>query len=147
MNAKRNGVGLAMALMVVVLASPCVSAASQHRPGAAPPRLSLAAYSPESIRFPLPLRYSLERPGTVSLTICDADGWQVRSIVDPAIESGEHVAIWDGLDDQGHRVRGHAYLAVLRVDGRVVSQPFVLGPGCWNAERAANAAMAAATQP
>ncbi len=139
MNSKMAGTGLATLLVAVALASPHVAAASPHR--AACPQLSLAG-SPESEHFPMTMRYACPVAGTVTLTICDPNGWPVRSLVDRPSETGAQVATWDGLDEQGHRVRGDAYLAVLRIGGRVVSRPFVLSHGCWKAPLSAESAMA-----
>lgn len=97
--------------------------------GAATARsISLAVNSPESAVCPMTLRFSILRAANVSLTICDPNGWVVKSIVDDTMDAGAHTAMWDGYDGLGHAVRGNAYLAVLRADGRVASQPFILRP-------------------
>jgi hypothetical protein len=143
MKSKMAGAALATALALVALVSPRIGGASPDRSGAAPARMSLPGDAAGSARFPLALHYCCARPGTVSLAICTPDGWPVRSLVDRAPVAGECQAVWDGLDDQGQKVRGSAYLAVLRVNGRIVTQPFVLSPSCWKPGREGGSAQVA----
>lgn len=109
----------ASAALLLSLGQPGVSAASQHR-------VSLSTTSPASATCPMRLDFSLARASNVTLTICDPNGWVVQSLVDGPMDAGAHVAVWNGLDENGRPMRGDAYLAVLRADGRIVSQPFVL---------------------
>jgi flagellar hook assembly protein FlgD len=90
--------------------------------------ISLEVASPRSAVCPMTLHYSIHRPANVSLTICDPNGWVVKSLVDDPMTAGAHEVTWDGSDGLGHAVRGNAYIAVLRANGGVANQPFILRP-------------------
>ena len=66
--------------------------------------LATAVVSPPAERThpPIAVRFSLARPGLVTLVIEDADGRRVRNLVsETPFPAGENVAWWDGLDDMG----------------------------------------------
>ena len=132
----------ASAALLLALGQPGVGAASSQRPSL-PHRVTLSTASPASASCPMQFSFSLGRASNVTLAICDPNGWVVGSLIDGPMDAGIHVAVWNGLDENGRPLRGNAYLAVLRADGRIVSQPFVL-----TASRAARAteATAAAVQ-
>ena len=63
------------------------------------------------------LRFTLARPGRVSLRVFDVAGRLVRTLVDDVRPAGAAEARWDGRDEAGRGVRGGIYLARLRADG------------------------------
>ncbi len=49
---------------------------------------------------PVPIRFTLEQPGVVTLVIDDAEGNRIRNLIsETPFGAGEHVVEWDGLDD------------------------------------------------
>jgi hypothetical protein len=70
-------------------------------------RLEPARPNPFSERAEI--RYSLARAGAVKITIYDVSGREVRRLVDKPFVAGNHVAVWDGTDNDGHRVASGIY--------------------------------------
>jgi hypothetical protein len=64
--------------------------------------------------------YSVARPSRVVLHIFDAQGRQVRSLLDENRAPGFHEAWWDRLDEQGRRVPAGCYF--YRLGAAEVSQ-------------------------
>lgn len=49
---------------------------------------------------PIPVEFSIEKPGYVTLVIEDAEGTRVRNMISETFfEAGKHVLHWDGLDE------------------------------------------------
>jgi flagellar hook assembly protein FlgD len=79
-----------------------------------PSKVAIAANAERSLEiFPNPatlvngsvsVRYTLATNAYVSLTIYDALGRLVRTLIDGQIVSGEHIARWDGRDFKGNIV-------------------------------------------
>jgi len=59
------------------------------------------------------IRYSLARSGPAALVIYDVNGRRVKTLVDGTLAAGPHVAVWDGLDDAGHKVPAGVYWSQL----------------------------------
>ena len=64
---------------------------------------------------PIPVRFTLDKPGVVTLVVDDADGNRVRNLISAeSFPAGEHVIGWDGKDDltseqiSGHPVHRHS---------------------------------------
>jgi hypothetical protein len=77
-------------------------------------------FTPEtSIRFALP------RSGRVNLEVLDVAGRMVRQLASGSLEAGEHVFVWDGTNDAGHRVSSGTYFYRLRSDGKELSRKMV----------------------
>jgi len=50
--------------------------------------------------IPIPIAFTLDKPGMVTLVIDDAQGNRVRNLIsETPFEAGEHVIQWDGCDD------------------------------------------------
>ncbi len=88
---------------------------------------SLAAGEPGAdLHPPIAIRFTLARPGFVTLAIDDAgggaaDGSRVRNLVsEQPFPAGENVAWWDGLDDLARNTDAAAH-AVYHVPGKLVS--------------------------
>jgi len=51
---------------------------------------------------PIPIPFTLDRPGFVTLVIDDSDGKRVRNLVsETRFPAGKNIAWWDGMDDLG----------------------------------------------
>jgi sugar lactone lactonase YvrE len=79
-----------------------------------------AALSAAEDHPPIPIRFTLERPGHVTLVVEDAAGRRVRNLVaETPFAAGAHTVGWDGLDETPGNFRGPVY----DIQGRPV------GPG------------------
>ncbi len=65
-------------------------------------------------------------PSRVTLTIYNAMGQRVRTLVDQDQTGGLHRAVWDGANHRGAEVASGVYFCVLRWDGQMRSQRMVL---------------------
>ena len=73
-----------------------------------------------ALHAPIPVRFTLQKPGMVTLVIEDASGKRVRNLVsETAFAAGENVVYWDGLDESG-RVN-ESYNGVYDVQGQLVA--------------------------
>ncbi len=79
---------------------------------AGPAALDLAT-SPNPFREGSDFRFSVPREDRVSLSVFDAAGRLVRSLVDDTVGAGSHTSRWDGRDDAGRRVATGVYFARL----------------------------------
>jgi hypothetical protein len=71
------------------------------------------------------IRFGLPRAGRVELSIYDAQGRRIRSLVNSTLSAATHQIGWDGRDDAGARVDAGVYLYRLitpmgRFDRRLV---------------------------
>jgi hypothetical protein len=58
------------------------------------------AFAAEAARPAIPIRFTLDKPGVVTLVVDDAQGNRVRNLIaETPFAVGEHVVEWDGLDD------------------------------------------------
>jgi hypothetical protein len=55
------------------------------------------------------IQYELSAAGNVTLTILNVGGQRVRRLVDRVESAGQHMVIWDGLDDAGGRAPSGIY--------------------------------------
>lgn len=67
------------------------------------------------------IRFALPEAGTVSLTIFDAGGRRVRTLLDTIREPGTVTAEWDGRDDRGAPVSEGMYFVAVRTQRGLVS--------------------------
>lgn len=70
----------------------------------------LGAAVPNPARGAAEIFWTLGAPGEVALTIHDASGRRVRSLVSGGFGAGPHSAVWDGRDDHGRAVASGVYL-------------------------------------
>ena len=66
----------------------------------------LYAARPNPFRGTAAVRFSLAAPTHVNVSIFDVSGRLVRTLVDGAMDKGEHTQSWDGADNGGNRVSG-----------------------------------------
>jgi hypothetical protein len=86
----------------------------------------LAAPTPNPSRGDTWLTLGLTRPGDVRLTIWDAAGRRVRSLLSGTAGAGAQRLRWDGRDDSGRRAPSGVYLVRMEAEGRVASARLVL---------------------
>jgi hypothetical protein len=71
--------------------------------------------------------YAVPRTGSVALSIYDASGRLVRTLVDvPSHDAGRHSVSWDGRDENGMEVAAGVYFARLTVDSESATGKMVL---------------------
>jgi WD40 repeat protein len=75
--------------------------------------LILGAPSPNPTRSTSTLRFSIERAGSLRLTIHDVSGRRIATVLDGALPAGEHSVLWSGRDERGARVAPGVYFARL----------------------------------
>ena len=63
------------------------------------------------------LRFSLAKPGPVSLAVYDAGGRCVRTLHRSVLGAGEHTITWDGRSDSGVKVGAGVYFYELKAEG------------------------------
>ena len=89
-------------------------------------RLALRAY-PVPSAGAMRLSFTVPRAGRASLIVTDARGRRVRTVCpDGPVEAGDHVAAWDGADENGARVAPGVYFGALRMDGRIETKRLVV---------------------
>jgi hypothetical protein len=76
---------------------------------------------PSVVRERATIRFSVGRQADVKLSVYDAAGSLVRTLVSGRIAAGERAVAWDLTDDSGRRVADGTYFYRLAVDGRSVS--------------------------
>ena len=84
--------------------------------GAANSETSHVRTMPNPLRSSSTIAYAIALPGRVRLTIHDASGRLIRTLVDREECAGEHSLTWDGRDDRGARVGRGVYS--YRLDAR-----------------------------
>jgi hypothetical protein len=87
-------------------------------PLAAEDAFRLRPGAPNPFREATRLRFALDRPGRVSLSVFDVAGRRLRDLTARNLPSGEHSLVWNGEDDAGRAVPAGVYLYVLDVGGR-----------------------------
>jgi hypothetical protein len=86
-----------------------------------PAFLWLAPASPNPTPRGAAIRFGLPRADQVSLELFDTAGRRLRVLADAALEPGEHVLLWNGLDDGGRRVHPGLVLIRLRAGGETIT--------------------------
>ncbi|TMQ62321.1 MAG: T9SS type A sorting domain-containing protein [Candidatus Eisenbacteria bacterium] len=70
--------------------------------------------------------FELAQAGHVSLTIVDASGRRIRTLVRETRAAGPDEIVWDGRDGSGRRVRAGVYFASIELGGRVSSRRLII---------------------
>jgi hypothetical protein len=101
------------------------------RTSAAPAVLRIVGNTPNpfnpltSIRFEVPAR-ATGSPGDVEMSLFDAHGRHVRTLVRARLEPGPHTVRWDGRDATGGEVASGIYVVRLAAAGRTVAHKLTL---------------------
>ena len=87
------------------------------------PRTPFALYkaSPSLVRDRASINYYVGRPADVRLSVYDAAGSLVRTLVNGRVAPGERTVTWDRTDNSGRSVADGTYFYRLAVDGKSVS--------------------------
>ena len=72
------------------------------------------------------INYTLPTDGRVTLTVWDASGRRVRTLVDSHQASGTHSIQWDGTDDNGQPLSRGAYFYRIKTPQSTLTQKVVL---------------------
>jgi hypothetical protein len=91
-------------------------------PAPAAAGLRLGPGLPNPFTLDTHLSFVLEHAGRVRLTLHDANGRRVATLVDGWQEAGVHEARWDGRDGSGRMMPTGVYLATLDAEGRRVTR-------------------------
>lgn len=81
---------------------------------------------PNPFRPSLSIRFSVPVAQSVSVTVVDALGREVKRIADGWLEAGAHEMRWDGRDQQGSGVAAGVYFLHVSLDGEVTTRRVVL---------------------
>jgi hypothetical protein len=85
----------------------------------------LRAVMPNPSRGVTSIAFTLDRPGTVELTVIDLAGRRVRTLAGGDRAAGLQETAWDGRSDDGRAAPAGVYWVVLRAPGRVDRRRFV----------------------
>lgn len=88
-------------------------------------RFSLLPGHPNPSAGPVSIRYSLPRPGLVSLKIYDISGRKVRTLREEYQQSGWHDIVWDGLDFHGQKTSPGVYFIKISWDSSILVQKLI----------------------
>ncbi|MCB9463851.1 MAG: hypothetical protein H6682_09225 [Candidatus Eisenbacteria bacterium] len=99
---------------------PCDGDLTGIEPGGVLPVVAtrLEAGMPNPFRPRTTLRYTLSAEGPVDLAIFDVSGRRIRTLATGELSAGAHEVVWDGADENGHRVASGTYWARLEAAGR-----------------------------
>jgi hypothetical protein len=92
----------------------------------APGRDRMLPSAPNPFNPRTEVRFALAAPGPVGLTIHDARGRRVATLLAGFMPAGEHAAAWEGRDDAGRAVASGTYLARLVTATGVVERKLTI---------------------
>jgi len=72
------------------------------------------------------IRFSLPADCHVELTICNALGQRVRTLVDEYEPAGLHIVEWTGEDDSGNKIASGVYFYIIRAAGQTAVKKMVV---------------------
>jgi hypothetical protein len=90
------------------------------------PALRLAPVAPNPFNPRTAIAFTLPRDCRVRLTVVDARGRLVATILDESRRAGEHRTTWDGLDARGRDAASGVYFARLETDAGTRLRKMVL---------------------
>lgn len=90
------------------------------------PVAALAPGQPNPFRGNTTLAYSVAARGPVHLSVFDAAGRKVATLVDGVMDAGSYTATWDGQSSGGSLATAGFYIVRLETGGRVMTQKVVL---------------------
>lgn len=95
--------------------------------GGAVPSVRLDGIRPNPFNPSTTVAFALDRPSNARLTIHDAGGRLVRTLIDGgAMDAGAHRAVWDGRDDRGREAASGVYFCRLAAGGEEAAGRMVL---------------------
>lgn len=81
---------------------------------------------PNPFRGNTDIYFQLSSETSVSLSIFDAAGRRVRTLLEDELAAGSHQIVWDGMDDQGRRLSTGAYWCRLAAADRNLSTKLIM---------------------
>jgi hypothetical protein len=102
------------------------SAVSDHGSPTNPMVLSIENVRPNPFNPQTTIQYWLRNSGKLTLDIYNSKGQSVRSLINEDIESGRHLAVWDGKDCNGDTVASGVYFLRLNQDKHSESRKLLL---------------------
>jgi hypothetical protein len=72
------------------------------------------------------LSFRLAREAHAELSVLDARGRRIATLVDGVLSAGDHERVWDGCNAAGRAQPSGVYFAHLRAEGRSLKQAMVL---------------------
>lgn len=88
--------------------------------------LALQPNVPNPFSSATQISFVLGRSGPLQLSIYDASGRLVRSLLNTVLNAGHHVLPWSGVDDAGQRLPSGVYFYRLAANGRTETKKAVL---------------------
>ena len=92
---------------------------------AAPARASVQAF-PNPFRPSVAIRFSVPQEQSVSVSVVDPLGREVKRIADGWMSAGAHETRWDGRDERGSRAPAGVYFLRVTMAGNVATRRVVL---------------------
>jgi hypothetical protein len=110
---------IAVAPLFVAALLDAAAARTTDAPGSGPVARTIAAVvHPNPFNPRTAIRFDLPNAGPVRLSVYDAAGRHIRTLVDGDLPAGAHEATWDGRDSSGRGVASGSYIGWLFADGR-----------------------------
>jgi hypothetical protein len=72
------------------------------------------------------IKFSLAQQGEVQLLIYDVNGRLVKTLADGKRDAGPHAIVWDGTNDQGHKVGSGVFWSQMKVGSYVSNKKMVI---------------------
>jgi hypothetical protein len=91
-----------------------------------PARTGIASVRPNPLTGHAVVRYSLTRPGNVSLAVFDLTGQRVRTLRSGFEQAGESMATWNRSDDSGRQVPAGIYFCRFETEGKSDTRKLVV---------------------
>ena len=113
-------------VLTVVLAGGVEQASQGVEVRSAAFELSLMQNSPNPFNPSTRIAFSLPERMQVTLTVYDAEGRSVATLVDTARPAGLNDVFWDGLNAAGNRVASGIYFYRLKASDRVITRKMLL---------------------
>ncbi len=88
--------------------------------------LQLRGASPNPFNPRTEIAFAVPENGPTRLSIVDARGRKVRTLIDASLIAGDHAAVWDGRDEGGRSVAAGVFLAVVEQGGSRVAKRLTL---------------------
>lgn len=100
--------------------------AGSRRHGTLPPEFRLFPNSPDPFGAVTLIRFDLPEPAVVTLSVYDARGRSVRTLVDGVVKpAGVHTVYWDGIGGSGRVVSPGVYFCRMEAGGRAETQRMI----------------------
>ncbi|MBM4129641.1 T9SS type A sorting domain-containing protein, partial [bacterium] len=91
-----------------------------------PEAVAITSIAPNPVQAGTTIRFRLQRPGSVRLSLYDVRGREVAQLIDADLSAGDHVCHWDARDAGGRRLSAGMYFARLQGGAAAHSRRFAL---------------------